>query len=429
MSTFQTSVIIPVYNKWDLTRDCLKSLAATIDTGANEIIVIDNASTDRTPRAAPFLGTRLFGDNFKYIRNDINRNFAGASNQGAELASGEFLVFLNNDTAALPGWLPPLLRDFDEYPNIAATGPVLLYPDEEPFGLTVQHLGIIVSPFLKFGHLYAGVPEASPLVAKRRFFQAITAACMVMPRSLFMETGKFDEEYINGFEDVDLCGRLSATGRRFTVNPASRVIHREGQSPGRHNRDRNNYGLLLDKSLKFFQPDWQSLLAADNFTLDVDAWGMLRGALPLALENDLDRRLPTMTRDGLKKALLENIYWERGWRARIDKISGEKERAAVADVYFNLCRTIPAAAYAAEAGRLAGDDALRRKGETFLKLYNAPPEKILSDARASRQLCQKLGLAELAAKFAARIDNFDSFIKDTYPRYQRDYFSLLNNRV
>jgi GT2 family glycosyltransferase len=214
------SIIIPVRNRWDLTEQCLRSLRQTLSDGTCEIIVVDNASADATPTECPTLGSGLFGRDFLYRRADRNLNFGPASNLGARLASRPFLCFLNNDTIALPGWLEPLVQDFAEYPDLAASGPVLLYPaGDNPLGDTVQHLGVFVNTLLKLGHLYEGIPAASPLTRKRRFFQVVTAACMCIPRALFEEAGGFTEGYINGFEDVDLCARLWRDGRAHDRQP------------------------------------------------------------------------------------------------------------------------------------------------------------------------------------------------------------------
>ena len=142
----ESSIVVPVYNKWDLTRNCLKSIASNTDKSKIEIIVVGNASTDATQKGCSLLGKQLFGEAFHYIRNGINRNFAGASNQSAKLAPGEFVIFPNNDTEVQPSWYQPLINDFSAYPDIAATGPLLVYPDETLLGRIVQHLGIFISP-------------------------------------------------------------------------------------------------------------------------------------------------------------------------------------------------------------------------------------------------------------------------------------------
>lgn len=266
------SIIIPVFNQWDLTRACLRSIKSTAPAESVEVILVDNASTDVTPKAAPFLGKELFGNYFAYIRNDDNRNFAGASNQGAASASGGFLFFLNNDTVLLPGWLGPLLEDFTQYPDLAGTGPLLLYPEKPLVGHTVQHLGVAVSPFRNVNHLYEGIPAASPLARKRRFFQIITAACMMMPRDLFHKMDGFDERYRNGFEDVDLCARLSASGYRFTVNPDARVIHYQGQSAGRSAAEAENSKRMQRKVLHLLKPDKSRFLEDDGMGLGLNGW-------------------------------------------------------------------------------------------------------------------------------------------------------------
>lgn len=423
MASIESSVIIPVYNKWDLTRDCLKSLASTVDGNRVEVIVVDNASTDVTPRACVFLGERLFGESFKYIRNETNRNFAGASNQGAEAANGEFLIFLNNDAVCRKGWYEPLLRDFSDYPDIAATGPILAYPDPGPFGATVQHLGVCVAPNLKFGHLYKDIPLASPLAKKRRFFQAITAACMMIRRSLFMGIGKFDEEFKNGFEDVDLCGRLVAAGRRFTINPASLVVHRESQTPGRNANEAANFARARQKSAKYFRPDWDSLLRNDDLILGLNALAHFQTlpARPPEFSPQLDK-------ERLKTRLIDNIYWEDGWKSYLNKISDEAEYLENFKVYFRLFRNVPVAAEAVRLGRKSGDRELAKTGEAFLNTYSETPEKILASAEIGKERCESLGLSDLARRFALWIHDYDHFKNEIYPLYQAEYFSVLKAR-
>lgn len=330
-----TSVIIPVFNQWNFTRQCLKTLAATTQGKEIEVILVDNASIDATPKAAPFLGKQLFGDKFTFIRNDTNRNFSGATNQGAKAATGEYLVLLNNDTELFPGWLEPLFEDFREFPNLAGTGPLLVYPKSEPFGHTVQHLGVHVTPMLKLDHLYEGIPADSDFARKRRFFQAITAACLMIPRKLFMEIGMLDEAFINGFEDVDLCARLSDKDYKFTVNPQARVIHYQGRSPGRHDNETHNSIRLTDKSMKFLKPDYHSLARADGLDFILTPWLTWRPAIPAMAEKCLDA-LPKLPYEKLLEIIKEQPFWEGGWKRLLQAPESEICRPALRQKYFDL---------------------------------------------------------------------------------------------
>ena len=103
------SVVIPVYDQFPLTRDCLLSLREHTPRTDIEIIVVDNGSSDATANELEPLGDSLFAERFHAIRLDENRNFGPACNLGANAARGELLFFLNNDSILTSGWLEPLL--------------------------------------------------------------------------------------------------------------------------------------------------------------------------------------------------------------------------------------------------------------------------------------------------------------------------------
>ncbi len=319
MSLHEASIIIPVLNNWQYTENCLNAVAQTLAGEAVEIIVIDNGSSDATPKNCPALGNALFGDSFHYQRNETNINFGPASNQGAKIASGQYLIFLNNDTIPQSGWYRPLLDDFNLYPDIGATGPLLAYPPRPPFGLTVQHLGVRLSALFKIGHLYQCIPVDSPLARKRRFFQVITAACMVMPRELFTSLGMFDEGFINGFEDVELCARLARAGYKATVNPDSLVIHYESATPNRHDAEVNNSALLLQKCRDILTPNLAEQIALDGMTLALNEWQQPLPMLPPEIVNTLDAAAGGLDFESLKNLVTRYPFWHRGWLGMIAK--------------------------------------------------------------------------------------------------------------
>ena len=222
-SVITATVIIPVWNRWELTEQCLLSLGIDHD----ELIVIDNGSTDDTTR---FRST---------IVNDTNLGFAVACNQGARMARSDVLVFLNNDTVCHPGWLEALLKPFDD-PFVGITGAHLIYES----GAT-QHAGVTVD----FGRLYGY--EARNITHDLRVgdydVTAVTGACLAIRKPLFDLLGGFDEGFINGYEDVDLCLRVGRAGYRIRYASEATVTHLESQTAGRFDHVRHNVDRLRAK--------------------------------------------------------------------------------------------------------------------------------------------------------------------------------------
>lgn len=232
------SIVMPVCNRGELTRDCLTALAALDGLPDYELIVVDNGSTDGT---AEFLA-QLGGD-VRIITNAENVGFAKACNQGAALAQGKYLVFLNNDTIPQPGWLNALVMEAEGDSSVGIVGSKLLYPDG-----TIQHAGVVrdCQHLLPY-HIYKSFAGEHPAVNQRREFQIVTAACLLIRRSLFEEVGKFDEGYLNGLEDADLCLKVRAHGYLVVYQPRSVVVHLESQTPGRKTHESENAAHFLDR--------------------------------------------------------------------------------------------------------------------------------------------------------------------------------------
>jgi GT2 family glycosyltransferase/tetratricopeptide (TPR) repeat protein len=228
---FDCSIIIPVWNKRELTEQCLSELSRVTSGISYEVIVVDNHSTDDT---ASFLD-QLSGD-IQIIRNNENLGFAKACNQGARAARGRFLVFLNNDTIPLNNWLTALVAEVTSHPDVGIVGSKLLYEDD-----TIQHAGVVFSrDGLMPYHAYRRFHRDHPAVNQRRVFQSATAACMLIRREIFETVGGFDEGFQNGFEDVDLCLKVGDNGWQIVYQPLSVVYHLESQTPGRKTHEQAN---------------------------------------------------------------------------------------------------------------------------------------------------------------------------------------------
>jgi len=223
------SIIIPVFNQVAYTKQCLEMLYAnTPEDLSFEVIIVDNASSDET---AEFLNTatRQYR-NLRVIHNNENLLFAKACNQGAQAAGGEYLVFLNNDTEPLPGWLDHGLARLKSDPAIGGVGSKLLYPDG-----TIQHCGIEFiarsgqkPPWPKHRFLYAAADDPRVNIAEK--VSMVTGACLFISKELFHAICGFSPDYGMYFEDIDLCMKIYKMGKTVWYEPLSVLVHHESKS-------------------------------------------------------------------------------------------------------------------------------------------------------------------------------------------------------
>ncbi len=235
---YDCSIVIPVWNNAALTKQCLSALAEVTDGVSYEVVVVDNGSTDGVETFLQNLG----GD-VQVIRNEQNLGFSKACNQGARAAGGEFLVFLNNDTIPLKGWLSALVEEVRAHADVAVVGSKLLFEDG-----TIQHAGVAFSRewFLPY-HMYRGMNAQAACVSRRREMQCVTAACMLVRRTVFEQAEGFDEGYRNGFEDVDLCLKIKKLQWKVVYQPKSVLYHLESKTPGRKAHDQDNRRRLQER--------------------------------------------------------------------------------------------------------------------------------------------------------------------------------------
>jgi len=250
-SRAKTSIIIPVFNQLKFTKQCFDALYKVTPNELFELIVVNNGSND---------GTREFLDDFakkhfnvEVIHNQENLGFAKACNQGARVAKGKYLVFLNNDTIPLASWLEEMIKAAERDKNVGIVGSKLIFPDD-----TIQHAGVVVYdfPYPVFPcHIYyrkpADISEANII----KEYQAVTGACMLIHKDIFERIGGFDEEFLNGYEDVDLCFRVRELGYNVIYCPNSMLYHFEGQTEGRHNLEKENLERLNQKWVNKIKPD------------------------------------------------------------------------------------------------------------------------------------------------------------------------------
>ncbi len=263
----KVSIIIPTKDAPDYLERCLESIFRRSSYPNFECVLGDNGTTH--PRALALMRQ------YACVRVDCTGpfNFSRVNNRCVEVAEGDFLLFLNNDTEVItPDWIEQLLY-FAEQPDVGAVGALLLYPDQ-----TVQHAGVILGPRGTADHLMRGFPRAvdgyaGSLVASREV-SAVTAACLMVKRTLFEEIGGFNEHYFTHYQDVDLCLALRRAGKRNIFTPNAELFHHESVS-------RKAYYDMIDRNLLLDR--WDDLAGGDpyynpNFDSEHDDY-RLRAAL------------------------------------------------------------------------------------------------------------------------------------------------------
>jgi GT2 family glycosyltransferase/glycosyltransferase involved in cell wall biosynthesis len=232
------SIIIPVYNNLNLTKQCIDSIYNNTSYQNYEIIIIDNNSTDGTDEYLASISNRI-----RVIKNDINLGFAKATNQGAKIANGEYLILLNNDTIPLNNWMKSLVYTLQSSNKIGIVGSKLLYSDN-----SIQHCGVVFRRDIKFfKHPYKYFERNHSLVSRYREVDAVTGACLIISKKIFFECEMLDEKYLNGCEDIDLCCAVRSHGYKIIYQPLSEVYHLESQTPRDNNFDKKNFTHFIDK--------------------------------------------------------------------------------------------------------------------------------------------------------------------------------------
>ena len=238
------SIIIPTKDAPEMLGRCLKSISEKTSYPEFEVFLMDNDTTDEDALQLmeQYSVLRIpFPDPF---------NFSRANNQGAIAATGDFLVFLNNDTEIIAAdWLQHLIY-YAEQPDVGAVGALLIYEDR-----TVQHAGVALGMRGTADHTMRGFPIGmdgyAGSLACAREVSALTGACMMIRKSLFHEIGGFNEHFFTAYQDVDLCLRLRERGLRLVCTPQALVVHHESIS-------RQSYYDVIDRMLLLDQ--WESVI-------------------------------------------------------------------------------------------------------------------------------------------------------------------------
>jgi GT2 family glycosyltransferase len=216
------SVVIVNWNGAHHLRVCLPSLLAQSHQPL-EVIVVDNCSSDDSVAVT---------EEFHASWLPLSENFglAPALNQGAAIAGGQFLLFVNNDMRFDPGFIAALLKPFSSDDRIFATDGMQYYWE----GSNAAHLAVRLTKYPPLGcssaELVPGLFFYQQLVSQPETVFLASAACMLVRKSVFTEIGGFDNRLPMGYEDAEICWRANALGWKIIYVPTAICWHRVGSS-------------------------------------------------------------------------------------------------------------------------------------------------------------------------------------------------------
>lgn len=246
------SVIIPNKDHTDDLELCLFSMTRKSTYRNYEILIVENNSEkeetfeyyrklpDRYPKARVLTWEKEF-------------NYSAINNFAAKEAKGEYLLFLNNDVEILtPDWMEEMLQNCQQE-NVAAVGAKLYYPDD-----TIQHAGVVLGLGGIAGHIMCRASKEAPGYFGRMIsvqeISAVTAACMMVKKSDFDAVGGLDETFQVAFNDIDLCMKFRAAGKKIIFTPYAELYHYESKSRGLEDTPEKQF--RFDKEVKRFQEKW-----------------------------------------------------------------------------------------------------------------------------------------------------------------------------
>jgi GT2 family glycosyltransferase len=215
---FGTEVVLAVH--------CIRSVIERSTYDNYEIVLVADTHTPaETLRQIEEAG----GDRLRTITYSAKFNFADKCNVGAVSARGEHLLLLNDDTEVIaPDWLESMLM-YSRADGIGAVGARLLFGDRR-----IQHVGVAVLDHIRPGHIYRGYPENDPGYYGNMWipcnYLAVTAACLMSPRSVYEEVGGLSKDFPINYNDVDYCFKVTEAGYRIVYDPNAELYHHESST-------------------------------------------------------------------------------------------------------------------------------------------------------------------------------------------------------
>ena len=291
------SVVVVNFNGLKFLRECFASLLQSdYPKNALEIICVDNGSTD---------GSQAFTHKefpeVIWVKNRTN-NYAAANNLGIKMASGDYIVLLNNDTKVDKDWLRPLVAAMEDNPDLGGIQPKLLF-----FDGTLQSMGHIRHPDFYWKDRGMGEPDQGQHGEGLTLADSLCGACAMFRRSCLNQTGPLDEDFHMFLEDVDLALRCQALGWNLACQPLSRVYHLGHGSVGSEDKVKT---LVESNRLMLIAKHWPEKLAENlmgrGFFLQPHK--QARDAFIPALSKACDKLVATHSKSKVRQVLKDVFF-------------------------------------------------------------------------------------------------------------------------
>jgi glycosyltransferase involved in cell wall biosynthesis len=224
------TIIIPTHNNQALLERCILSIQSKTVYSNYELLIVDNNSDDSQTLA--YFEQINHQPGISVINDERPFNFSAINNRAVEQARGDYILLLNDDTEIIEeGWLTEM-AGIAVQRGVGAVGAKLIYPNK-----TIQHAGVVLGIGGVGGHIHKRMNISNFGYFGRTILtqdlSAVTAACMLIKKSVFVEAGGFDEENLSvAFNDVDLCLKIREKGYRIVFTPFAQLFHHESVSRG-----------------------------------------------------------------------------------------------------------------------------------------------------------------------------------------------------
>ena len=252
----KVSIVIPNKDYISTLKVCLKSIIKLTTYKNYEIVIVENNSEKE--ETFEYYKKIDGKENIRVVYYPEKQfNYSAIINYGVRHSTGEYIVQLNNDTQLLtPNWLEEMLG-FAQREDVGGVGAKLFYPDK-----TIQHAGVIIGIGGVAGHVFKDLPKGKHgYFSKESMIQnlsAVTAACIMTPKSIYDEVGYMNEKYKVAFNDIDFCLKIREKGKLIVYNPYVQFIHYESKSRGLE--DTPEKQARFKTEIDRFYENWQDFL-------------------------------------------------------------------------------------------------------------------------------------------------------------------------